>query len=431
MNRGAYRSRILHVTSTDPLKYEYLQDGVLLVEDGKILDVGPAVRFEQAGFQLGLCQHDPDYLLVPGFIDTHVHSPQLDVIASYGEQLLEWLNKYTFPAEARYADETYAATSAVAFLDALLEAGTTTALVFATSHHRATDLLFDAAREKNMRLIAGKVLMDQNATTELHDTAYGGVEDSEALIKKWHGTGRLGYAITPRFAGTSTVEQLTLAGELHKRYPDTWIQSHISENLDEIRWVKEVHPHISDYLDAYERYGLVNDRSVFAHCIHLTDSERKRFSDHGAKTAFCPSSNLFIGSGLLDLAQMESDGIDVSLASDVGGGTSLSMLRTIADAYKVCQLKGRSLGAMEALSMVTLKSAESLHLDQCIGNFEKGKEADFVMLNPDATNVMSRRIKLADTIEDEFFVMMTLGDERTIAATYVAGEKAAVEKVSF
>lgn len=423
---GAYRSRILHITSTDPLKYEYLEDGVLLIEDGKVADLGAAEQFERAGFALGQCQHEPDYLLVPGFIDTHVHSPQLDVIASYGEQLLEWLNKYTFPAEARYADETYAATSAVAFLNSLLEAGTTTALVFATSHHKATDVLFEAAREKNMRLIAGKVLMDQNATTELHDTAVGGIQDSEALINKWHGNGRLGYAITPRFAGTSSVEQLTLAGELHQKYPDTWIQSHISENLDEVRWVKEVHPHTSDYLDAYERYGLVNDRAVFAHCIHLTESERKRFSDLGARAAFCPSSNMFIGSGLFDFAQMKEDRIDVSLASDVGGGTSLSMLRTLADAYKVCQLKGYSLGPMEALSLVTLGGAESLHLDQFVGNFEKGKEADFLMLNPNATNVMSRRVGFSDSVEDEFFVLMTLGDERNIAATYVAGEKVSI-----
>jgi guanine deaminase len=424
LNRsGAFRSRILHVTSTDPLRYEYLEDGVLLVEDGKVVDLGAAEVFERAGFALGQCLHEPDYLIVPGFIDTHVHSPQLDVIASYGEQLLEWLNKYTFPAEARYADETYAATSAVAFLNSLLEAGTTTALVFATSHHKATDLLFDAANEKNMRLIAGKVLMDQNATPELHDTAKGGIADSEALIRSWHGKGRLGYAITPRFAGTSSVEQLTLAGELHQRYPGTWIQSHISENLDEVRWVSEVHPHVDDYLDAYERYGLVNERSVFAHCIHLTESERRRFADKGAKAAFSPSSNLFIGSGLFDLAQAKEDGIDVALASDVGGGTSLSMLRTIADAYKVCQLKGYSLSAMEALAMVTLGGAEALHLDPFVGNFEKGKEADFIMLDPNATNVMSRRIGFSDSIEDEFFVMMTLGDEKTIAATYVAGEK--------
>ncbi|MBT5685854.1 MAG: guanine deaminase, partial [Gammaproteobacteria bacterium] len=279
MSNQAYRSRILHVTSTNPLRYEYLVDGVLLVEDGKIKDIGPAQRFLQAGFHLAVCQHDPDYLIVPGFIDTHVHSPQLDIIGSYGEQLLDWLNKYTFPAEARYADVTYAATSAVAFLDSLLDAGTTTSLVFATSHLQATDQLFEAADEKGMRLIAGKVLMDQNALPEILDTAVGGIADSETLIKKWHGAGRLGYGITPRFAGSSSVQQLQLAGELHKKYPDTWIQTHLSENRDEIDWVAQIHPDTSDYLNAYEKYELVGERSVFAHCIHLTESERGRLAD--------------------------------------------------------------------------------------------------------------------------------------------------------
>jgi guanine deaminase len=363
MSNQAYRSRILHVTSTNPLKYEYLVDGVLLVEDGKIKDIGPAQKFSQEGFQLAVCQHQPDYLMVPGFIDTHVHSPQLDIIGSYGEQLLDWLNKYTFPAEARYADVAYAATSAVAFLDSLLDAGTTTALVFATSHLQATDQLFEAANEKGMRLIAGKVLMDQNALLEILDTAVGGIADSETLINKWHGKGRLGYAITPRFAGSSSVQQLQLAGELHKKYPDTWVQTHLSENRDEIEWVAKIHPETSDYLNAYA----------------------------------------------------------VSLATDVGAGTSLSMLRTMGDAYKVCQLSGYSLSAVEAFAMSTLGNAQCLHLDEHIGNFEVGKEADFLMLNPNATGLSSRRIGLTESIEDELFVMMTIGDERMVAATYVEG----------
>ncbi len=424
MSNQAYRSRILHVTSTNPLRYEYLIDGVLLVEDGKIKDIGPAQRFLQAGFQLAVCQHNPDYLIVPGFIDTHVHSPQLDIIGSYGEQLLDWLNKYTFPAEARYADETYAATSAVAFLDSLLGAGTTSALVFATSHLQATDQLFEAADEKGMRLIAGKVLMDQNALQEILDTAVGGIADSETLINKWHGTGRLGYAITPRFAGSSSVQQLQLAGELHKKYPDTWVQTHLSENRDEIDWVAQIHPDTSDYLNAYEKYELVGERSVFAHCIHLTESERGRLADAGGKVAFCPSSNMFLGSGLLDLEQLKSDEIDVSLATDVGAGTSLSMLRTMGDAYKVCQLRGYSLSAMEAFAMSTLGNAQCLHLDKHIGNFEVGKEADFLMLDPNATDLSSRRTGLSETIEDELFVMMTIGDERTVVATYVEGNLA-------
>ena len=421
MSNQAYRSRILHVTSTNPLKYEYLVDGVLLVEDGKIKDIGPAQKFSQEGFQLAVCQHQPDYLMVPGFIDTHVHSPQLDIIGSYGEQLLDWLNKYTFPAEARYADVAYAATSAVAFLDSLLDAGTTTALVFATSHLQATDQLFEAANEKGMRLIAGKVLMDQNALLEILDTAVGGIADSETLINKWHGKGRLGYAITPRFAGSSSVQQLQLAGELHKKYPDTWVQTHLSENRDEIEWVAKIHPETSDYLNDYEKYGLVGQRSVFAHCIHLTGSERGRLAEAGGKVAFCPSSNMFLGSGLLDLEQLKRDEIAVSLATDVGAGTSLSMLRTMGDAYKVCQLSGYSLSAMEAFAMSTLGNAQCLHLDEHIGNFEVGKEADFLMLNPNATDLSSRRIGLTEAIEDELFVMMTIGDERMVAATYVEG----------
>ncbi len=395
----------------------------MLVADGIIQDVGPAERFERAGFSLAVCQHEPDYLMVPGFIDTHVHAPQLDIIGAYGEQLLDWLEKYTFPAEAKFADEVYAATSAVAFLDGLLQAGTTTAMAFSTSHLHAADALFEAAHDRNMRLIAGKVLMDQNALPVLQDTAKGGVADSETLIKRWHGTGRLGYAVTPRFAGSSSVEQLTLAGELHARYPDTWIQTHLSENLDEVAWLKEIHPHTSDYLNAYEQYGLVNDRAVFAHCIHLTDSERRRLAEQGGKVAFCPSSNMFLGSGLLDLQQLFEAGVDVSLATDVGAGTSLSMLRTMGDAYKVCQLKGHSLGPMQALGMATLGNAEALHLDHVIGNFTPGKEADFLMLDPNASEIQSRRIDLCERVEDELFVYMTLGDERTVAATYVAGEK--------
>jgi guanine deaminase len=419
----AFRSRILHITSTSPLTWEYLEDGVLLVEEGVIRDVGPAERFEKAGFSLALCLHYPDHLMVPGFIDAHVHSPQLDVIGSYGEQLLDWLNKFTFPAEALYADEAYAATSAVAFLNCLLDAGTTSAMVFATSHHAATDLLFDAAYEKSLRMVAGKVLMDQNALSELQDTADGGISDSKQLIEKWHGKGRLGYAITPRFAGTSSAEQLTGAGKLHQAYPDTWIQTHLSENLQEIAWVREVHPDTDDYLNVYEKYGLVNDRSVFAHCIHLSDSEISRLADRDARIAFCPSSNLFLGSGLMDLDGLRKAGIKVSLASDVGGGTSLSMLRTMGEAYKVCQMRGFSLSAMDALALTTLGNAEALQLDHAVGNFMPGKEADFLLLNPDSTDVMSRRMALCNDIEEEMFVYVTLGDERTVAETYIAGER--------
>lgn len=422
MAATAYRSRILHVTGTAPLEWQYLDDGILLVADGVVRDIGPARRFEQAGFSLGLCVHEPDYLIVPGFIDTHVHAPQLDIIGSHGEQLLDWLEKYTFPAEARYADEVYAATSAVAFLDGLLAAGTTTAMAFSTSHLQATDALFEAAYDRRMRLVAGKVLMDQHALPELLDTADDGIRDSEELINRWHDKGRLGYAITPRFAGSSSATQLQRAGELHARYPDTWIQSHLSENQDEIAWVKQVHPDADDYLNVYEKHGLVNDRATFAHCIHLTDSERCRLGEAGGRVAFCPSSNMFLGSGLLDVRQLLDEGIAVSLATDVGAGTSLSMLRTLGDAYKVCQLHGYALDPMQAFAMATLGNAESLHLDHVIGNLLPGKEADFLMLDPDSSDILSRRLGFCRSIEEELFVYMTLGDEQTVAATYVAGE---------
>ena len=422
MTIEAFRSRVLHVTSTHPLRWEYFEDGILLIEDGFISDLNHARVFEQAGFPLDSCRHYPRHLLLPGFIDTHVHAPQLDVIGSHGAQLLDWLNSYTFPAEARYADEPYAREGAAAFLDNLLDAGTTTAMIFATSHLRATDLLFAAAHARGMRVIAGKVLMDQNAMPALQDTAEGGINDSERLIKQWHGVGRLGYAITPRFAGSSSSAQLSGAARLHRKYPDAWVQTHLSESPDEIALVRKIYPDAPDYLNVYEQHGLVTERSVFAHCIHLTDAELERLVTQGGRVAFCPSSNLFLGSGLLDLQRLKEAGAVLSIATDVGAGTSLSMLRTLGDAYKVCQLQGYSLGAIEGLAMATLGNAEALHLDAQIGNLQPGKEADFVLLDPHSSDLLARRIDLTGNIEDELFVYFTLGDERTVAATYVAGE---------
>lgn len=419
----AVRSRLLHVTCCEPLHWEYLDDGVLLVEDGFIKDMGAAEKFSREGFDLSLCGHYPDHLLVPGFIDTHVHSPQIDIIGSYGEQLLDWLNKYTFPAEMCYADGQYAEKAARDFVNQLTMAGTTSAMVFATSHLEATDALFSAAFEKNMRLIAGKVLMDRNAPAGLTDTALGGVADSEVLIDRWHGKGRLGYAVTPRFAGTSSREQLDAAGRLHEQYPSTWVQSHLSENKDEVAWVLSVHDDARDYLDVYERSGLVTERAVFGHCIHLSGDEIDRMAAAGGSVAFCPSSNLFLGSGLLDVARLKKKKVPVGIATDVGAGTSLSMLRTLGEAYKVCQLEGVSLSAMEAFAMATLRNAEVLHLDDVIGNLQAGKEADFVLLDPSVCEMTERRVRLTKSIEEELFVYITLGDERLIAATYVNGEQ--------
>ncbi len=417
----ALRGRILHFLTSAPVSYDYYEDGVLYIVDGKVVDVGDASRFASQGFDLEQCEHRPGQLILPGFIDTHVHSPQIDIIGSFGEQLLDWLNKYTFPAEARYADEAYARASADIFVDALLGAGTTSAMVFATSHLSATNSLFEAAHTRDMRLIAGKVMMDQNAMPELLDTADSSDRDSRHLINAWHGKGRLGYAVTPRFAGSSSAIQLGVAGQLHQDFPDTWVQTHLSENLDEIRWVAEVHPDSRDYLDAYEKYGLHTDRSVFAHCLHLTDDEYRRMADTGGVVAFCPTSNLFLGSGLLNLDRFRQYDIPVSLATDVGAGTTLSMLRTMGEAYKVCQMRGYSLGAGEAFSMATLGNAECLHLERYIGNFEPGKEGDCIVLDASSAPLLARRLGYARSIEEELFVLMTMGDDTLIAETWVAG----------
>ena len=418
----ALRSRVLHYPSADSSRFEYLADGVLLVENGKIVDLKAAAEMQAQGFDLATCEHLPDHLIMPGLIDTHMHSPQIDVIASYGQQLLDWLNKYTFPAEMKLANEAYAKEVAAAFTQQLLANGTTTAMVFTTSHEHAADAVFNEAHKRQMRLIAGKVMMDRNAPDGLLDTAERGYVESKRLIEKWHGNGRLGYAITPRFSGTSTEAQLQSVAKLHEEYPDTWIQTHLSENLAEIEWLKTVHPEAKDYLDSYERFGITDDRTVYGHCIHLTDSEIERIASKGARIAFCPTSNLFLGSGLFDLQRMKSHGIPVSIASDVGGGTSFSQFRTLGEAYKVCQMRGYSLDAHEAFCMVTKGNAEALQLDQYIGDFAQGKEADFIVIDPNATDLIGRRVGQTNSIAEELFIYMILGDDRLISRTYINGQ---------
>ena len=417
----AIRARILHVESTRPLRWKYLDDGVVLIENGTIKEMAAANQLERDGFDLDRCEDRREALLIPGMIDTHVHSPQIDVIASYSEQLLDWLDRYTFPAESKYNDAEYAERSANDFLDGLIAAGTTTAMVYVTSHANATDSFFQASSDRRMRMIAGKILMDQQAPAVLCDETQGGIEDSARLIEKWHGKGRLGYAITPRFAISSSSAQLSAAGGLHREYPGTWIQTHLSENQAEIEKVAEMHPDSLDYLDVYERHGLLTERTVFGHCLHLSESEITRMADAGGKAAFCPSSNLFLGSGLLDLEKLRGSGVDVGMASDVGGGTSLSLLRTLADAFKVCQLSGYSLSAMDAFAMATLGNAELLGLEHCIGHLVKGKEADMVLLQAKPDNIMSRRLRLAESVEEEMFIYITMGDEALVAETIING----------
>lgn len=425
----ALRASILHCLAdpgegSKPAAWEYFEDGLLAVHDGRIVDAGPA---DAVRARLPADIEVTDYagkLIVPGFIDCHVHFPQLDIIGSYGAQLLDWLNQYAYPVEAKFADPDHAREVANAFVDELLRNGTTTALVFGTVHAHSADAIFEAAEARNMRLIAGKVLMDSNCPEELRDSPDSGYAESKALIERWHGKGRLGYAITPRFALTSSPEQLAAAGKLADEYPDTWIHTHLAENMDEVEQIARQFPDSRSYLDVYEQFGLVRERAVFAHCLHMNDQDRASMAANRAAAAFCPTSNLFLGSGLFDLTAMREAGVCCGLGTDVGGGTSLSLLRTASEAYKVLHLREHALPATQALYLATLGAAEALRLDDKIGNFEEGKEADFAVLDFEGSNLTARRCAAASTIEEKLFALMTLADDRNIAATYVEGRRA-------
>ncbi|HHL42615.1 MAG TPA: guanine deaminase, partial [Hellea balneolensis] len=356
----------------------------------------------------------------PGFIDTHVHYPQIDVIASYGAQLMDWLSDYTFPAELSFADPKICANAAKFFINQLLANGTTSALVFGTVHENSADALFEQARKKRMRLIAGKVLMDRGAPKGLLDGRDLGRAASERLIKKWHGEDRLGYAITPRFAPTSTDAQLAMAGQLKEKYPDVHVHTHMSENKDEIKAVAELFPHARDYLDVYERHGLVGQKTVLAHGIHMNTDMCKRLSQSGAAIALCPTSNLFIGSGLFNLARLRKYKVSHALGTDIGGGTSFSQLATMKAAYEVCQLQGLSLSAFEAFYMATLGAARAIGFDH-IGNFNITNEADFTLLDLAATPLVARRMRSVKSLHEMLFVLMILGDDRLVHETYVLG----------
>lgn len=427
MSVQIFRGRVFHLlgdpAKTDTAAWEHWDDGALVVEARRVREIGlwSAVDGRYPGVAV---ERLDNALIVPGFIDSHVHFPQLDIIGGHGAQLLDWLERYAFPAEKKFADPVYAREAAGVFLHALLSHGTTSALVFATVHKHSVEALFEAALARNMRIIAGKVLMDRNAPEALQDTAESGYSDSKALIEQWHGRGRLGYAITPRFAHTSSPEQLDAAGRLLREQPGVLMHTHISESHAEVAQVRSDFPNAPDYLGAYEAHGLIGDRSVLAHCVHLSDSEWSRMAKAGAAAAFCPSSNLFLGSGLFDLASAEKHGVEVGLASDVGGGTSLSMLEIMDDAYKVSQLRRRPLDAFKSFYLATLGAARALKIDTHVGNFAPGKEADFLVLDLGATPALSRRLQSETDIADILFALMILGDDRTIARTYVAGELA-------
>jgi len=399
-------------------------DGLLVVRDGLVERSGPADPLLDA---LPAGTPVTDYsgrIIVPGFVDVHVHYVQTEVIASYGSQLLEWLERYTFPEERRFEDPGHARAVAGFFLDELLRNGTTSALVLGSVHASSADALFEAAERRRLRVAAGKVLMDRNCPEWLRDTPESGAEDSARLIERWHGRGRLHYALTPRFAPTSSDAQLARAGELLASHPDVYLHTHVAENRDEVAWVAQLFPWSRSYLDVYDRYGLLRERAVLAHCLHLDDADRARMAQTGAAMAFCPTSNLFLGSGLFDLARAREAGVRVGLGTDVGAGTSLSMLRTLAEAYKVCQLAGHSLSPWRALWLATLGGAEALRLDDRIGSLEPGREADFTVLDPAATPILARRTARSGDLAGTLFALLAMGDDRCVTATHVLGMRA-------
>jgi guanine deaminase len=391
---------------------------LLIGEDGRI-----------AGATPGTQPPGPDWprednfgrLILPGFIDTHVHSAQLDVIASFGSELLDWLQRYTFPAEARHADPGHAQAQAELFVDSLLGHGTTAAVVFPTVHSTSVDALFGSAQRRGMRLIAGKVLMDRHAPDNLRDDVDGARAQCQALIERWHGVDRLAYAVTPRFAATSSPAQLAMAGQLLERHAGLYLQTHVAENRAEVAWVAQLYPAARSYLDVYDGFGLLNERAVLAHGIWLDEVDRARLSASGAQIAHSPGSNLFLGSGLFDWRAMDSAAVNVSMASDVGGGASLSMQRTLADAYKMQALQGVKLNAFKALHTATLGAASALRLGHEMGGLEAGQIADVTVWDWACGALAQHRDALARDLHERLFAWMMLSDERDLVTTLVAG----------
>jgi guanine deaminase len=409
----------------------YIPDGLMILENGKIMDFGEYSSLSDRYPHISIETNTG--IILPGFIDLHIHCPQTEIIGAYGEQLLEWLDKYVFPTESKFKDINYARKISSFFLDELLRNGTTTALVLTTIFSHSVDILFEEAQRRNMRLIAGQVLMSRNAPDFLINDPHKAYEENRELIAKWHGTDRLLYAITPRFAITSTEVELKLAAKLKEEFPEVYIHTHLSENHKEIEFTASLFPNSKDYLNVYEQFDLVGDRSIFAHCIHLDDSAFARLSDAGAAIAYCPTSNLFLGSGLFKLHQAKSleYPIKVGLGSDVGAGTSFSQLKTMAEAYKVSQLQGQSLSPFKAFYLATLGAAKALCLDDKLGSFDKGKEADFIVLDTNATQLMALRNSSFNSTNGDFsleaiasqlFGLMILGDDRAVKATYLAGK---------
>ena len=404
--------------ATGPEAARHLTHGAVLVEAGRIAAVGEAAALKAAHPQA--TRHDYGRALISaGFVDAHVHYPQTAIIASWGKRLIDWLNQYTFPEEMRFADPAYAADIADRYLGLVAANGTTTVCSYATIHPESVDAIFQAAQGRGMRLYAGKTCMDRNAPEGLRDTPQSAYDDSKRLLQKWHGVDRLSYVITPRFSPTSTPEQLAALGQLWREYPDCLMQTHLSEQTDEIQWVKDLFPQSRDYLDTYEAQGLLREGALYGHAIHLTEREKARLIEAGASLIHCPTSNTFIGSGLFDMGLARQ--LRVGLATDTGGGSSFSMLRTMAAAYEVAQLRHASLHPSQLWWLATQGSARALHADHLIGNIAVGMEADLVVVDLASTAAIAQATARAEDIWQAIFPTIMMGDDRAIRATWVAG----------
>ncbi|WP_026622710.1 guanine deaminase (plasmid) [Ensifer sp. WSM1721] len=405
----------------DTSSYRFLEDGAVLVSSGKIAAVGPYGDVaKQADSGVQIADHRP-HLVLPGLIDTHLHFPQTQAIASYGAQLLEWLNTYIFVEEQKFRAPEHAAFIAGRFMDELLSNGTTTAVAYCSVHPESVNAFFTAAEERNMLMIGGKVMMDRNAPEALRDTPERGYDETKQLIARWHGRGRAHYAISPRFAITSTPEQMEMSRALVAEHPDCYVQTHLSENRDEITFATSLYPEAQDYTDIYARYELLGRKTLLGHCIHLSDREISVLAETGAVGVFCPTSNLFLGSGLFDRDRFDKLGARHSVATDVGAGTSFSMLETMDEAYKVLHLQGQRLSPLNSFYMMTLGNARALDLEDRIGSLHVGADADIVILDSRAKPAMELRMQVASSLAEELFVLQTMGDDRSVAEVYVVG----------
>ncbi len=429
MSKVALRGSLFYLTN-DPFLNPpencavYESDGIIVIEDGRISAIGTAHKILPTMADDIEVRRYSRSILMPGFVDAHIHYPQVEIIGSYGTQLLEWLKKYTFPTEAKFNDDLHAQRIAKFFVAELFRNGTTSASVFCTSAPGSVDAIFEAAQQHDMLILAGKMMMDSHALPDILDTAQTSYDDSKALIERWHRQGRCAYTVSPRFALTSSPQQLELAGALMREFADLRLQSHISENLAEIARAKELYPQRKHYTDIYEFYGLLDERAIYGHGVHLSEDELRRFYETGAKIAHCPTSNFFIGSGLFDIASTKAKRrpVTVGLGTDVGGGTSFSMLQTMNEAYKMAQLGKISVTAIQSFYLATLGSAEALGMADRVGTLQVGHDADIIVLDPRATPLLELRSEVAESFEELLFALMICADDRAIEATYVAGE---------